>query len=247
MAPRTRSKARVEAPASLFDGLNDDLQNMIVWATTEGGVAKPAAALRGVNKKLRAMVEATHTWHNEWVDAWMERDALEGDYLPRSTYETGGDLSIEQSIEQLAQDIKWKINKGWSRKQAEAHSAITSSLNAPLAAAVRDRSDPDPAVRARSERYAASTRVVCEALAQQAKLMTQPAPLLYINLTGTFGLATLDPAWEALTQSDASAGLSLVTNGIVRAEIADSYNFPDDKGFYKCIYEDGKDIRAAGL
>ena len=46
---------------------------MIVWATTEGGLVKPAAALRGVNKKLRAMVEATHTWHNEWVDAWMER------------------------------------------------------------------------------------------------------------------------------------------------------------------------------
>ena len=54
--------------------LNDDLHDMIVWATTEGGLVKPAAALRGVNKKLRAMVEATHTWHNEWVNAWMEKD-----------------------------------------------------------------------------------------------------------------------------------------------------------------------------
>ena len=48
MAPRTRSKARVEASASRFEDLDDDLQNMIVWATTEGGAAKPAAALRGV-------------------------------------------------------------------------------------------------------------------------------------------------------------------------------------------------------
>ena len=78
MAPRTRSKARAEAPASLFEDLDDDLQNMIVWATTEGGAAKPNAALLGVNKKLRAMVEATHTWHKEWVNAWMERDALTG-------------------------------------------------------------------------------------------------------------------------------------------------------------------------
>ena len=77
MAPRTRSQARVEAPTSLFDDLDDDLQNMIVWATTEGGAAKPNAALLGVNKKLRTMVEQTHTWHDEWVDAWLERNKLD--------------------------------------------------------------------------------------------------------------------------------------------------------------------------
>ena len=95
MAPRTRSKARAEAPASLFDDLDDDLQNMIVWATTEGGLVKPAAALRGVNKKLRKMVEDTHTWHDEWVDACMERCEVEGwkDRFHRSQFETGGVLS----------------------------------------------------------------------------------------------------------------------------------------------------------
>ena len=46
MAPRTRSQARVEASASLFDDLDDDLQNMIVWATTEGGAANSRRAAR---------------------------------------------------------------------------------------------------------------------------------------------------------------------------------------------------------
>ena len=69
MAPRTRSKARA-TPASLFDRLNDDLQNMIVWATPKAALP-PAAALRGVNKKLRTMQDETRTWH-EWA-AWMEK------------------------------------------------------------------------------------------------------------------------------------------------------------------------------
>ena len=56
----------------------------------------------------------------------------------------------------------------------------------------------DPAVHARSDRYAASTRVVCGVHVQQAKQMTTPAPLVYKNLTEIYGLTTQDPAWEAL-------------------------------------------------
>ena len=65
-------------PCFFEELLDDDLQNMIVWATTEGGAVKPAAALRGVNKKLRTMVEETRTWHDQYVDMWMERNKLEG-------------------------------------------------------------------------------------------------------------------------------------------------------------------------
>ena len=120
----------------------------------------------------------------------MERDAL------------AGDCCIEQWIENLAFSILWQVDNGWPRKQAEAFMVITCSLKAPLAAAMRDRSDPDPAVRARSDRYAASTRIVCDVLAQRAKQMTKPAPLLYMNLTGLYGLATNDPAWAALMQPE---------------------------------------------
>ena len=53
------------------------------------------------------------------------------------------------------------------RASSTAYAVIVCCLKAPLAAAVRDRSDPDPAVRARSD-HTAVTRIVCDALAQQA-------------------------------------------------------------------------------
>ena len=217
-------------PCLFEELLDDDLQNMIVWATTEGGAIKPAAALRGVNKKLRTMVEETRTWHNEWVAMWMERNKLTGESFPRSRYEAGGDMSIETVIEYAAANIKLQVDNGWPQEQAEAYQVITASLAAPLAAAVRERSD----------RYAASTRLVCEVLAERAKQMTVAAPLVYWNLTGKFGLATVDPAWDALTQPGASAGLGFVTNGVVQGDTADSRCFPDDKGYCKPVSTGGK-------
>ena len=175
MAPRTRSKARVEAtPTSLFEGLNDDLQNMIVWATTEGGLAKPAAALRGVNKKLRAMVEATRTWHSEWVDAWMELDARRGSREASIGLREGRHQSIDKMIEYLTDVIEWQVDQGWPRKQAEAYTLISCVLlcRSPPPCAIGRI--PIHAVRARSDRYAASTQVVCGVLAQLAKQMTSP-------------------------------------------------------------------------
>ena len=233
-------KEAVRLLPCFFDKLNEDLQNMIVWATTEGGLVKPAAALRGVNKKLRTMVEDTRTWHNEWVAAWTERAELMGIVPVRSKYEAGGHLSIEKTTENVAPNIKWKVEQGWPRAQAEAYTLITCALKAPLSAAVRDRSDADPAVRARSDRYAASTQVVREALAQRAKHMTKPAPLAYRNLTGFAGLATEDLAWAALTQPEASPGLTLVTHGVVQGIIANPWVFPDDKGFCVSVSVGGK-------
>ena len=54
--------------------------------------------------------------------------------------------------------------------------------------------------------------------------------------------ATNDPAWEALTQPGASAGLGLVTNGSIRADEVDSRHFPDDKGFHTYVNRGGKNM-----
>ena len=81
---------------------------------------------------------------------------------------------------------------------------------------------------------------MCDVLAQQAKQMTEAAPLVYVNLTGLFGLATDDPAWEALTQPGASAGLGLVTNGVGMATIADSNTFPRRQGLLQGREQGGK-------
>ena len=166
------------------------------------------------------------------MDAWIERGKLEGkNYGTRANFEEPGFVnSIEKMIKNLAPSIEWKVDHGWPQEQAEAYTVIGSCLGAPLAASVRDRSD----------RYAASTHVMCDVLAQRAKQMTEAAPLLYYDLTGKVGLATVDPAWKALTQPGASAGLGFVTNGVVQGDTADSGCFPDDKGFYKCVNTGGK-------
>ena len=171
MAPRTRSKARVEAASSLFEGLNDDLQNMIVWATTEGGMpSRPRLTrrTRSCARWWRILARGAR----EWLDAWMERDTMEGESTMRSISRfEAGDFPSSRRSRASRMTIQCSVDNGWPRKQAEAYT-LMACLVTPLAA-VRDRSDVDPAVRALN-RYAASTRIVCEALAQRAKRMTKP-------------------------------------------------------------------------
>ena len=126
-------------PCFLYDYLNDDLVRMVVWATTEGGTVRPPVALRGVDQRLRTIVNGTRIWRDEWVDARMERCTLAGLSATRSKYEAGGALSIEKKIENLARSINGGWTNDWPRKQAEAYTLITAGLKAPLAAAVRER------------------------------------------------------------------------------------------------------------
>ena len=128
------------------------------------------------------------SWRQEWVDAMMERGKLNGDEYSRSMFESDGVASIERIMVDLTVPIQSKVDSGWSREHAEAYTLIGPFLAAPLAAATRER----------SQRYAACMRALCEALAEQSKRLTVPAPPVYINLTGKHGLAAEDPAWEAL-------------------------------------------------
>eukprot|EP00966_Prymnesium_polylepis_P138573 3201755-Prymnesium_polylepis.1 len=77
----------------------------------------------------------------------MERKRLEGQSGTRSRFEAGGVDSVEANIKNYAATIEWQVKAGWPREQAEACTLIFASIKAPLAAAVRERSD----------RYAAST------------------------------------------------------------------------------------------
>ena len=103
-------------------------------------------------------------------------------------------------------------------------------MAAPLAASVRER----------SPRYAASAHAVCDALFARARLLSAPAPDVYVNLTGRFGLATKDPAWEALLQPGAAAGLGFTTDGVAKGYLPDSGCFPDDRGFSVAVNNGGK-------
>ena len=93
-----------------------------------------------------------------------------------------------------------------------------------------------------STRFPASAQFMRSALMQRAKQMTKPAPLTYRNLTGKFSLATTDQAWLALMRPGASAGQSLVINGLIASISADERGFPDDEGIYVPAHknEDGE-------
>ena len=71
---------------------------------------------------------------------------------------------------------------------------------------------------------------MCEALAARAGRLTEAAPPVYCCLTGKFGRATKDTAWEALLQPGAAPGLGFVTNGVSRGHTPNSRTFPDGSG-----------------
>ena len=100
---------------NFFDYLNDDLLRMVVWATTEGGVVRPPAALRGVDQRLRTIVNGTRIWRDEWVDGWMERCTLLGEmeFATRSRYEAGGIMSIDKKIENRLMHALTNKNSRW--------------------------------------------------------------------------------------------------------------------------------------
>ena len=56
----------------------------------------------------------------------------------------------------------------------------------------------------------APAHALFEAMSGAARQLTAPAPLVYTKLTGTFGLATDDPAFQAL----AAAAVGGVSPGV---------------------------------
>ena len=182
---------------------------MVVWATTKGGTVKPAAALRGVNKKLRTMVEATRTWHKEWVDGWMERMKMQGSLR--------GKASLEVRKQKLHReddcDSRMPSTGRWTMAGRASRPKRTGDHGCSASAARRRNaeSDPDPAVRARPPplRGEHRRRQDVPVIAQLAKRMTKPEPLLWTNLTGRCRPGEEDAAWEALKQPEALCRLGL--------------------------------------
>ena len=155
-----------------------------------GGFKLVMTIERAVGKKPR------RTWKEEWVDVGGE-EKLDGRAAARSSRRAAATPSRS---DWTTTNIKWKVDHGWPQEQAEAYTVLGHCWRCRR----RARS---------SDRYAASTHLVCDALAQLAKQMTGPRRSLQ-EPDRAFGLATDDPAWEALTQPGASAGLGFLTNGV---------------------------------
>ena len=103
------------------------------------------------------------------MDLWMERGRHEG------SREGGHDRTARRAVitsiaagdQDHAPTIQWKVDRGCRTRACRGVPLISGALGAPLAAAVRERSD----------RYAASTHLVCDVLAQRARQVTEAAPL----------------------------------------------------------------------
>ena len=158
--------------------------------------AAPHAWLRGLAalETLEHSVGARPTcrWDAEFSpqgdpDDSEDETAAEGD--PRHK---ANPLSAPGAIERYSSKFAWAIELrelAWPREHALAFTLLCTWGNALISRGVRERS---PA-------YAASTWVVCNALAEQAarQRFTRPPPV-YANLAGRGGLLADDPAWEAL-------------------------------------------------
>ena len=116
--------------------------------------------------------------------------------------------SYSQALTTYGHDIDTMVAEfGWSRDDAIAVQLLLNRREC-LARALRER---DPC-------YSASTYFICDFLAEQAaKLPFTPGvqeDLVYGNLHGHMGLATVDPAWEGLQTPDATGFCGFSSSGL---------------------------------
>jgi len=103
---------------------------------------------------------------------------------------TGGHLAVSRETQHHAASIRHLKGTGLDADSAAAVALLLSLCSASLARALRTH---DAA-------FAASTHMVAASMRWLA-LTTPPAPLLYANLHGEYGLATEDDAWVALAEA----------------------------------------------
>ena len=148
------------------------------------------------------------TWRDEWWAALEERYRIRGEeYEYHESQETHYVLRVHQPA------VEFLVQSGWPRDRAEAYVCISAGIPHAVAATVADRSN----------RYAATVHLVCDALAERAAKLKMPAPSVYWPLTGKMSLSETDPAWKAL--SGLQVGDSFTTNGVAKAEPSDGKLF----------------------
>jgi len=140
--------------------------------------------------------------------------------------------ALSDALGRMRDRIDWKLRNGWSREDAEAVTCISSSG----LTAIGD------GVRANLRDFAASTHILTRALLVHASVDAEP--LVYRNLTGTFGLATVDPCWKALLGAGgggaSAVGSSFTTSTtVIASDSCESFR-PDGKGFCVPLKVDGR-------
>jgi hypothetical protein len=124
-----------------------------------------------------------------------------------------------------ASSILFKRNAGWSEERATEVSLLASRCSSAISHAIRTG----------QRAYAASCWTMCAALWERAwsEEATVTMPPCYAHLDGEFGLATDDPAWEAVRADGAVEGRTRFRiSGLPFAHEANSSVFPDGRGYH---------------
>ena len=147
-----------------FDLLPDDLLPMVVRDRGRHGQAAHVLAAEHAAERDRRDADLARR-----VGGRVDGESWRAGQLTRSRFEAGGDCSIEKA----SRTTRRHRVDGWQGLAAQAGRGAHAELvfAAPLAAAVRDGSDPDPAVVKRPK---GSTQVLCEASAAASRCRSPP-------------------------------------------------------------------------
>ena len=171
----------------------------------------------------------------------MEQATLDGDdehFRSLALYaEPDGDERIEAKLELQVETIEWKIDHGWRVDHAEAYTLLSccpSALSRSIRAKVSDyaasvhmvcealaaqviATSAEVESTVRQSRVSRVSRVSQSRKTGRAGSAGKPAPFAYVNLSGTFGLASDDSSWEQFLTGSTEVGSEFRTSNIVSA------------------------------
>jgi len=152
-------------------------------------------------------------WRTEWPQLRRAQLLLQGQgaMATDARLEPGGSDSLVSVSRVFEDQISFLAHEcDWPRDTAEAYTVCTCGGLAALGQAARDGTG----------RFAACRLLVFSALAHRARSLSTelavPQPV-HANLTGRFGLESIDPVWSELTLLGVKPGLSFRTSNLVMA------------------------------
>lgn len=142
-------------------------------------------------------------WRNEWIPLNVEAFRRSGRLQYANEQHVRCNDTPERVKGNFQATIDGLIQKGWDTDDAEAYCLLGSAANA-IGASVRERSN----------RYAASTYALCDALWARHAIHAPPPPL-YWCLEGDQGLISDEPAWGNLETPDVGGWCGLTCAALV--------------------------------
>lgn len=206
-------------PESGEGGSHDDekqrLRAQVLWAERQMSEAllrldallleddSRASSRAGFLRTLHELIgnpPADRTWQDEWPQLMEEADC--------------SGQTIEATLVLYSRTIEQLVEQSWRRESAQAFMLLQNAkAQAPIARALR----------ARSDRFAASTYAVSEHYfdglrlqrAQQLGGVAPACPSTYRHLGGPGGLSLTEPAWEQITQPDRTGFCGLTCSSVL--------------------------------